>query len=361
MAEQEKDLMDQVGDSFGIKDAPQEQPDAGTDGEGGQLDVQADPQQPQGTDATGDAGQDRASQQPETGSDRHVPRKDAKDDQLFPDKPRKGPRGELLDRNGNIVATTRREKQLAYNLNRAQYAANQASRDLRKMQQHFQQYQAIDGLMKTNNISPQMAQEAIQLRAMAEKDPILAVRDIVARVLATGVTMEDIFGHDAVPQINARVITNELDRRLGPLEKQTQARAQEQQLNERAVEQAEQFIQTHPHADTHGNEISGLVSNHGLTPERAYFELRSWVERRGFDFSSPLKPQIEAAMRRKQQRGPQGGAGGGRRPSTPGDMRGVQPQAGVQLENGNNQRGDFRSNTPWRDIASAVFTELNNK
>ena len=356
MAE-EKDLMSAVGDSFGIKEAPQEQPDAGDGGEGGQLDVTNDGAQPQDVNTGGAASQDGGEQRKETGSDRHVPRKDTKDDQLFPDKPRKGARGELLDKNGNIVATTRREKQLAYNLNRAQYAANQAHRDLRKLQEHVQSFQALDGLMKQNNISAQMAQEAIQLRAMAEKDPIMAVRDIVARVLATGVTMDDLFGHDAVPAINARVITNELDRRLGPLEQQTKQKQQEQQLNERAVEQAEQFIQSHPHADTHGNEISGLVANHGLTPERAYFELRSWVERRGFDFTSPLKPQIEAAMQR--QRG--NGGSQQRRPSTPGDMRGMPPGGQVPTHQTNNSRGDFKSNTPWRDIASAVFTELNSK
>jgi hypothetical protein len=350
MPGEEKDLMSQVGDSFGIKDAPQEQPEAE---EGGTLDI---PQQPDG-DVSAQTDDQGGEQKPETGSDPHTPRGKQQDDQLFTDKPRKGARGELLDRNGNIVATTRREKQLAYNLNRAQYAANQARRDLGKMQEHFKSYQAIDGLMKQHNINPQMAQEAIQLRAMAEKDPITAVRDIVARVLATGVTMDDLFGQDAVPAINARVITNELDRRLGPVEQAARQRQQEQQLNERAIEQAEQFIQGHPHADTHGTEISGLVANHGLTPERAYFELRSWVERRGFDFTSPLKPQIEAAMKRQQAKG----GSVGRRPSTPGDMRGVQPQAGVQLQNGSNQRGDFRSNTPWRDIASAVFTELNNK
>jgi len=354
MPGEDKDLMSQVGDSFGIKDEPAEQPQQGDTEDGGQLDLPIPQDGEQGTHVNDQGGQ----QQPETGSDRHV--KD-KDDQLFTDKPKKGPKGELLDRNGNIVATTRREKQLAFNLNRAQYAANQANRELRKMQSYLTQVAGIDTMMKQNNISPQMAQEAIQLRAMAEKDPILAVRDIVARVLATGVTMEDLFGTDAVPQINARVITNELDRRLGPLEQQTRAQQQAQQLNERATEQAEQFIQSHPHADTHGNEISGLVSNHGLTPERAYFELRSWVERRGFDFTSPLRPQIERAMQRQQQQQRGNGNNGRRGPSTPGDMRGMQPRGALPTQDNTNSRGDFKSNAPWKDIAAAVFTELNSK
>jgi hypothetical protein len=342
----EKDLMSAVGDSFGIKDeqAPQQDTDAG--GDEGQL----DPQQPQQGEQQAEGG----DEQQETGSDRHQPRGKDKDDQLFTDKPRKGPKGELLDKNGQIVAATRREKQLAYNLNRAQYAANQASRDLRNMQRHFQSFQQLDATMKQHNLSPQMAQEALQLRAMAEQNPVMAVRDIVARVLATGVTMEELFGTDAVPQINARVITNELDRRLGPLEQQTKQRQQQAQIEERAQVQMEQFVQAHPHSETHGVEISNLVQQHGLSPEKAYYELRSWTERRGFDFTSPLKPQIEAAMQR--QRG-----GNGKSRSTPGDMRGVAPNGGQVPTTNTNSRGDFRANAPWKDIAAAVFTELNSK
>ena len=354
---EEKDLMSAVGESFGIKDDAQQPQGDDAGGDSGQLqpeDLQGQQQQPQD-------GAESGGEQVETGSDRHQPRKADDKEQLFTDKPRKGPRGELLDKNGQVVATTRREKQLAYNLNRAQYAANQASRQLRQMQQHMQHYQAIDNVMKQNNLSPQMVQEALQLRAMAEKDPITAVRDVVARVLATGVTMEQLFGTDAVPNIDARIITNELDRRLGPVEQKARAEQQAQQLNERAQEQMERFIADHPHAETHGVEISGLVQNHGLSPERAYFELRSWVERRGFDFTSPLRPQIEAAMQRQQRGG--GGQQPQRRqqPSTPGSMRGVAPNGGIPTHNTTNSRGDFRSNTPWRDIASAVFTELNSK
>jgi hypothetical protein len=339
--------MTAVGDSFGIQE-PQQQPDqpAGSEGDP-QLDLpmQGDQQQ------QGEQGAQEGEQKPETGSDRHTGQRGSEKEQLFPEKPKKGPRGELLDKNGNIIATTRREKQLAYNLNRAQYAANQANRDARRMQQALQGFQALDAQIRQNNLTPQMVHEAVQLRAMAERDPIMAVRDIVARVLATGVTMEQLFGNDAVPSINARVITNELDRRLGPLEQQTKQHQQAQRINEQATELMEQFVQSHPYAETHGNEISGLVAQHGLSPERAYFELRSWVERRGFDFSMPLRPQVEAAMQRQRN---------GRQRSTPGSMRGITPNS-VPTQNGSGSRGDFKSNTPWRDIASAVFTELNNK
>lgn len=346
---EEKDLMSAVGDAFGIQDGQQQPQEGGVSDNEGQLDPQLGqqgPQQGEGDQGSGEGGQ-------ETGSDRHQPRKGDDREQLFTDKPRKGPRGELLDKKGEVIAATRREKQLAYNLNRAQYAANQASREARRMHQALGQYQALDGVMKQNNLSPQMAHEALQLRALAEKDPVLAVRDIVARVLSTGVTMEQLFGTDAVPQINARVITNELDRRLGPLEQQTQRAQRQAQISEQAQVQMETFVQHHPHAETHGVEISNLVTQHGLSPEKAYYELRSWVERRGFDFTSPLRPQIEAAVQRARQQG-------GVSRSTPGSMRGIAPNSGVAT-NGTNSRGDFRANAPWKDIAAAVFTELNSK
>jgi hypothetical protein len=346
---EEKDLMDQVGQTFNLPDENTQQQDTGDDGSGGQLDQGAIDQQQQQADD--------GSQQPgrqETGSDRHQP--EGKD-QLFADKPKKGPKGELLGKNGEVIATTRREKQLAYNLNRAQYAANQAARDVKRYQEALQTYKRFDDTIKQNGLNGQMVQEALQLRALAEKDPILAVRDIVARVLSTGVTMEELFGTDAVPQINARVITNELDRRLGPLEKQTQQAERQKQIEVQAQAQMERFVQQHPHAETHGVEISNLVTQHGLTPERAYFELRSWVERRGFDFTSPLRPQIEGAMKRQRTNG---GAQRGRRATTPGDMRGIQPNSSMTTQRGN-ARGDFKSNAPWKDIASAVYTELNNR
>ena len=348
MPKDNEDLMEAVGNSFGIQDAPQQT----EGGEGGAQDQQQElPLDQQQTEGGQHEGQVQG-ETTETGSDRHTPQRRGKDEQLFTEKPKKGPKGELLGKDGQVVASTRREKQLAYNLNRAQYAANQASRQLRQMQQAFQQYQGIDNVMRQNNLSPQMATEAMQLRAMAEKDPIGAVRDIVARVLATGVTMEQLFGTDAVPQINARVITNELDRRLGPLEQQQKAAQQQRQINENAQIMMEEFVQAHPHAETHGVEISNLVQQHGLTPERAYFELRSWAERRGFDFTSPLRPQIETAMRQQQQ-------GGGRKRSTPGSMRGVAPNGQIPTHSTTNSRGDFRANAPWRDIAAAVFAELN--
>jgi len=351
MPGEEKDLMAAVGDSFGITEGQQQGDGGDGGGEGGQLDLPLS--HPQGVE-DGQGGGRGDGSQPETGSDRHQAQRGEKEDQLFTDKPRRGPKGELLGRNGEVVAATRREKQLAYNLNRAQYAANQSARQIKAMQQHLQAYQGIDQVMKQHNLSPQMAREALQLRAMAEQNPILAVRDIIARILATGATMEDIFGNDAVPQINARVITNELDRRLGPVEQAARQRQQHERIQEQAQVQMENFVQQHPHAETHGVEISNLVSQHGLTPERAYFELRSWVERRGMDFTSPLRPQIEAASRRRP------GNGRGRQ-STPGDMRGVSPSGGRTQSMNGNSSGDFRSNTPWRDIASAVFTELNSK
>src|SRR5262245_8801760 len=347
MAGEEKDLMQQVGETFNSQDAPQQEPEQPQEGDDGQEAPQEPSKQPPPPPEP-----DPDIQEGPPGH--REPRELAGDKQLFPDKPRKGPRGELLDRDGRVIATTRREKQLAYNLNRAQYAANAASRENRHLRGQLQHFQQLDVVARSANLSPQELREAVELRALAARDPIMAVRDVVARVLASGVTMEQIFGNDAIPAINARVITNELDRRLGPMERQQQQARQQQRVQETAARDTEDFIENHPHADTHGVEISNLVQQHGLSPEKAYYELRSWVERRGFDFTQPLRPQLEVAMQRQQQQG------GGRRRSTPGG-RGVMPNGQLPTHSTASNRGDFRPNAPWKDIAQAVFTELNSK
>lgn len=343
MPDEKLGLMDAVGESFGIQE--QQQPQEGQDG-----DVNA------GIDQTNDTGGDESTgAQPAARQDapqQPDQRGDAPDkQQLFTEKPKKGPRGELLDKDGRIIAGTRREKQLAFNLNRAQYAANLANREVRKLQGEMRGYQSIATAMRQSNLSPQHIQEAIALRAQAEQNPIGTVREIVAKVLASGVTMEQIFGNDAVPAINARIVTNELDRRLGPLERREQAQARSERIERQAGEQLEDFLYQHEHAGVHGVEISNLVSQQGLSPERAYFELRSWAERRGLDFSQPLTPQIQAAVRR---------GNGGQRQTTPGGGgRGAGNVA--PTSRAGNQRGDFRSDAPWRDIAQAVFTEVNSR
>lgn len=356
MPNENNDLMNAVGESFGIPDTPPQQQDGGDQQDQGQ-------DQGQGAESTHESGDFQGQQPPQQPaqradgqSDTRGDKQQRKEDQLFSEKPKRGPRGELLDKHGNVVASTRREKQLAFNLNRAQFAANQLTRSNRQLLQTLEQYKGIDQQIKQHGLSLDQTREALELRALAEKDPVMAVRDIVARVLASGVTMEQLFGGDAVPSINARVITSELDRRLGPMEKQQQQTARQTQIAEQAQEQTERFIADHPYSEIHGADISNLVEQYNMSPQKAYYELRSWSERRGFDFTQPLRPQIEAAM---QRRGGQGQQQQRRVQSTPGDMRGVAPNGGHTTETQNRSRGDFKSNAPWRDIASAVFAELN--
>jgi hypothetical protein len=261
----ENELESAVGQSFGIQDAPSE----GAGDEQQQDSGAVEHEQPSGAEQ--DDGQQQTAQDTEQHRDITDPNDPRYRDrgQLFDDKPRRGPRGELLDKAGNIVASSRREKQLAYNLNRAQYAANVANRENRRLLQAMTQFNQLGEIVRRTNLTPQLVQEALELRARAEQDPINTVRDIVSRVLASGVTMDQIFGTDAVPAINANLIKNELDRRLGPLQRREEQAARSQRINERAAEQLDDFLFNHEHANVHGVEIGQLVDAQQLSPERA--------------------------------------------------------------------------------------------
>lgn len=361
MAGNDNDIENLVGKQFNIPDAApaddNASQDGGGSGDGGEGGAQpssqnADPQ------SQGEQQQPPAQQQ----DDKQAKDGDKQYQQpLFEQAPRKGPNGELLDKDGNVIATTRREKQLAYNLNRTQHNARLAHRDLAAARQQIQQYEALNGLMRANNLQMPQVQEALQLRAAFETNPIEAARDVVARVLQAGYTMEQLFGAEAVPGINARIINQALDKRLAPLTNEAQARQSQQRSEAQAREAYDAFLADNPYADVHGEMISQLVSDQGLTPQQAYNEVRVFAARHGLDFSEPLEAQFKAKHAKQPAQQPRNGGGGGNAP-TPGNRQAVADVNGQGVQERTPQQGrDFNASEPWKNIASRVYAEMNRR
>jgi hypothetical protein len=113
--------------------------------------------------------------------------------------------------------------------------------------------------------------------------------------------MEQLFGtNEATGFINSKAIEQQLDRKLAPLTQRIERETQQAQAHEQAVERLSAFVEEHEHAEVHGEAIATLVQERSLTPEKAYYALREFSIRNGFDFGKPLKPQVEAAQRAKQ-------------------------------------------------------------
>lgn len=365
MAGGDSDLEADVGRAFGIVD--QTQGDQGTSDQG--SDDQGD-QGEGGAQPSADGQQDDAQQGQQQNADGKKPgdQPDERDNYIFGgQKPQRDAKGALRDAKGNVIAETPRERQLAYNLNRTQHAATQYRLRAERVEQQMQQYAAIRDMQRQHNLQPQDVMEAVSFRARFNSDPVSALRDIVGRVLGTtNLTMEQIFGQDAVSAINGTAIQEAIRRAVGPTLNRFEQRDRQEQANVELQQRVADFVAQHPYAGVHGPQIDALVGAHQeLSPTAAYYEIRSFAERHGLDFTQPLGPQIEAkraqngqGARNGQQRGQQQQQQQAR-PAAPGGFR---PAANVQGDNvqQRSQRNgrDFGVKEPWKDIAAAVFAEV---
>lgn len=258
--------------------------------------------------------------------------------------PKKDAQGRILDDQGNIVAGTKEEKTQFYALNRARAAAEFANKEATQLRSRVQQLEQFEALPRSLGLNPQDVTEALQFRAKIDSDPVNTVREIVARVLQNGYTMQQLFGEDAPSQINASIISQQLDQRLKPLTDRFAAQDREEQVEQRARQDLESFVSEHEYSDLHGEHIARIVQEHGISPEKAYYELRLAVTQRGLDFSKSIEEQMAQTT---QQRTDTTTA----QRATPGSRRPVQGNPALITE----QRQAISPDTSFKDIVSMAI------
>ena len=268
------------------------------------------------------------------------------------EKPLRNEKGELVDKDGNVIAATRAEKREFFAQNRMRHALDKIDAENKTLKQQLQGLQQLQQLPTRLGLQTEQVVEAMQFRAQLESDPINAVREIVARVLQSGYTMDQLFGEGAPAAINAKIISDQLDTRLKPITDRFAASEREQRITEAAEKDLNDFVDTHPYADIHGEQIARMVQQYDLTPEKAYYELRVAVLEKGLDFSKPLGPQVEAG-RSTQTRQP----APVQQRSTPGGPRSVAPNGTDSVAT---RQQTFAPDTPFKDIVAAAFRATSN-
>ena len=263
------------------------------------------------------------------------------------DKPLRDDQGRIVDKDGNVIAATREEKQNMFNYNRLRHTADKIAQRNTQLEGEITKLQRIRDLPAQLGITVEQMGEAAQYRAGLERDPINTVRDIVAGVMQKGYTMQQLFGDDAPSTLNAGLIRRELQQHLQPITERFATEQREQRVQERATNDMQDFVANHQFAEVHGDAIANLVGrNEGMSPEKAYYELRMWAADRGLDFSQPLGPQVQQQRQQPSQRQPQ-------QRFTPGSR---------SMQNGNaqpmQQAQVFGPETSYKDIVANAFRNL---
>jgi hypothetical protein len=271
----------------------------------------------------------------------------------YDSRPPRDAEGRIIGSDGKPIASTRQEKRDLFTYNKLRGVADNLRRQNETMTRELGQLRSLQQMPTQLGLNMDQVTEAMQFRARIESHPIDAVREIVARVIGNGYTMDQLFGPDAPAAINASIINQALDQRLRPLTSRIAAEEREATVSRGAEEDFNTFVADHEYADVHGHEIVHLVQRDGVSPERAYYELRLAAERNGLDFSQPLIPQFAAKQGDQQGQQPARGGQQQQRQQTRSLPGARSPAAGAPSAPASNFT--VRPDTSFKDIVANAF------
>lgn len=155
--------------------------------------------------------------------------------------------------------------------------------------------EALNGIPTRLGLNDDEVNLGLSLSANFKADPVATARYILAETMKLGYNLEQIVETAGSNNLNMTAIKQLLDDRLGPVADQ-RAREQEVLTSEQNGQAAyETFMRRFPDAVHHQDQIAAITQHYRIAPEDAYFELRTWANKRGFDFNQPLPPQMQRA------------------------------------------------------------------
>lgn len=222
------------------------------------------------------------------------------DDKAGDPKHKTDDKGNLIDADGNIVAAAGAER-------RHFEKVQQQSRYITRLENELTEARKSDAYAKALNEVPQklgldMRETELGLQAIAsfKKDPVATARWMLQETMRLGYNLQQIVGADAKGQINGgtmdlQAIKAMIAEQVAPLIGDRQAVQRETEIETAAQREYEAFIAKHDHADVHEDVIANMMAQDArLSPEVAYWQLREYAAKNGFDFTKPLRDQVQS-------------------------------------------------------------------
>lgn len=217
---------------------------------------------------------------------------------LDKDDKTKGPKQakpqDLVDEKGNVIATGGRERRFYETAQREKVRADKLDTQLRDLQTKIGAYEKSNAIGTQLGLSPQELVTGANLMASLKADPVAAVKYMLTQVQAAGHNIEGIGGG-----VDMKALRSMLSEALQPITQEREGKLAEERARQEASEVYTDFITRYPDARVHEATLARLLEQDGkLSPEAAYYKLRSFYSERGLDFTKPLAA-IQAELNKK--------------------------------------------------------------
>lgn len=209
---------------------------------------------------------------------------------------------DLVDENGNIIAKAGAERRFYeenVKLKRDRDIFN--TQVMPKLRQNYdamvarvKAYEDAMSSMKSGDLTPEDVQTGMDLIRQWKKSPQETLKFLLTQAKGYGINIEGVGG------IDTNAINQMLDEKLKPFMQEREAKLQQQQIQQRSIQQYNDFIQRYPDAERHTEELAYLLrKNPNMSLDAVYFMLRNHYSTKGYDFNTPLAEILQKGVNNK--------------------------------------------------------------
>jgi len=211
------------------------------------------------------------------------------------------PRGpqDLVDREGNVIARGGKERRFYETAQKERQRADTLTNEINTLRTKVEAFEGSANLHNQYSLSPEELTTGAQLISAFKDNPVDTIKYLLTEAQSAGHNIEGVGqGTDVA------ALSRMLDDKLSPLTTERQQTLEHQQRQEQATQVYDQFMSSYPDSAVHQDTLAQLLERDTtLSPEAAYFKLKSFYLEKGLDWNTPLdvhEQNIQAQVQTKE-------------------------------------------------------------
>lgn len=195
---------------------------------------------------------------------------------------------------GQIVARGGVERRYFETAQKLHRDNNQLTQRLQTAEANANHANAIVQLGTQLQLQPSDQTAALNLMSQFLKDPVKMLEALVIEVKSKGYEIP-FLANGITPGMDTAAVGRMIDQRMAPLTAQQQQQRDAEQTQANAKATLDKFLDDNPEGEHNLGVLAEMMTSQpGLTIQDAHVKFIKWCAQNQYDFTQPLKPQIEA-------------------------------------------------------------------
>ena len=204
---------------------------------------------------------------------------------------------DLVDAQGNVIATGGKERRFYETAQREKQRAEGLTREVETLQAQLEAINNAGSVGSQYDLSPEEVTTGAQIIAAYKNNPVETIEYMLTQAQASGHNV-DAIGQNGNMNLNA--VKQMVDSAIQPLVAEQYEREENEAANDRAQEIYDNFNSQYPDSAVHEDSLARLLEQEpSLSPEAAYFKLRSYYMERNLDWTKSLE-QLQSEQSSQQ-------------------------------------------------------------